>query len=116
MIRNYFLLTILSSIVLLPNDAIACKKKKAKKAVTEAAQAVADAAKGATTPTTEGTSVIITETTKEITGKDVAINRTDFSTATKPNVDFFDYVNENWIKENPIPADKAAYGMFDKLD
>ena len=48
--------------------------------------------------------------------KDVAIKSMEFSNKVKPNADFFDYVNEKWIKANPIPSDKAAYGMFDKLD
>lgn len=48
--------------------------------------------------------------------KDVAINATELSTKVKPQKDFYDYVNERWSKANPIPSDKAAYGMFDKLD
>lgn len=47
---------------------------------------------------------------------DAAINPKEFSTKTKASQDFFDYINETWIANNPIPADKAAYGMFDKLD
>jgi len=48
--------------------------------------------------------------------KDVAIKTTEFSTKVKPSKDFFEFVNQKWIKANPIPSDKAAYGMFDKLD
>ncbi|MFN8237121.1 MAG: M13 family metallopeptidase [Chitinophagales bacterium] len=48
--------------------------------------------------------------------KDVAIKTSDFSATTKPTKDFYDYVNEKWIKSNPIPNDKAGFGMFEKLD
>lgn len=30
----------------------------------------------------------------------------------RPQVDFFDYANGKWIKNNPIPASEAAYGIF----
>lgn len=95
MMRNYFLLAIVSSIILLPNNATACKKKKAKNTATEVTQKAVDAVN---------------------INKDVAINPSEFSTKIKPNQDFFEYINEKWIAENPIPSDKAAYGMFDKLD
>jgi len=48
--------------------------------------------------------------------KDVAIKSAEFSNTVKPSADFYDYVNQKWSKANPIPADKANYGMFDKLD
>lgn len=48
--------------------------------------------------------------------KDVAIKTAEFSTKEKPSEDFYEYVNQKWAKANPIPSDKAAYGMFDKLD
>ena len=33
-----------------------------------------------------------------------------------PGNDFFDYANGTWLKNTPIPADKARYGMFNVLD
>lgn len=48
--------------------------------------------------------------------KDVAIKTGDFSTTTKPGKDFYEYVNAKWTKANPIPGDKAGFGMFEKLD
>ena len=34
----------------------------------------------------------------------------------KPGDDFFDYANGAWYARTEIPADKAAYGMFNTLD
>lgn len=48
--------------------------------------------------------------------KDPAIKLTDFSNKIKPQEDFFEYVNQRWIKTNPIPEDKASFGMFEKLE
>lgn len=33
-----------------------------------------------------------------------------------PNDDFFNFVNYNWIKENPIPNDMTRWGLFNILD
>ena len=33
-----------------------------------------------------------------------------------PGDDFFDYANGTWVKNTPIPPDKARYGMFNVLD
>ncbi len=37
-------------------------------------------------------------------------------TAVQPGDDFFDYASGGWYKTTEIPADKAAYGMFNVLD
>ena len=37
-------------------------------------------------------------------------------TSVAPGDDFFEYANGTWVKNNPIPADKARYGMFNTLD
>ena len=33
-----------------------------------------------------------------------------------PGDDFFTYANGSWVKNTPMPADKATYGMFNALD
>ncbi|MEN9448898.1 MAG: hypothetical protein RJA25_2188 [Bacteroidota bacterium] len=48
--------------------------------------------------------------------KDPAIKPIEFSNTIKPSVDFYDYINQKWIKSHPIPSDKPNYSMFDKLD
>ncbi|MBA4076155.1 MAG: M13 family peptidase, partial [Cyanobacteria bacterium PR.023] len=35
--------------------------------------------------------------------------------SVKPSVDFYRYANGNWIKNNPVPADKARWGSFSEL-
>ena len=46
-------------------------------------------------------------------------NYTNWSTIVdssfKPNDNFFLYVNNNWIKNNPIPDDMSRWGMFNIL-
>ncbi len=46
------------------------------------------------------------------TNKD-EINLANFDTTVKPGNDFFEYVNGNWLKNNPIPASEARWGSFD---
>ncbi|MEP6681804.1 MAG: M13 family metallopeptidase [Parafilimonas sp.] len=36
----------------------------------------------------------------------------DIDSAINPADDFFDYANGLWIKNNPIPADESAWGLF----
>jgi predicted metalloendopeptidase len=43
------------------------------------------------------------------------IDRTGFDTSVKPGENFFQYVNGNWVKENPIPAEYSRWGAFPKL-
>src|SRR5262245_50875591 len=43
------------------------------------------------------------------------IDRAGFDTSVKPGDNFFQYVNGNWIKENPIPAEYSRWGAFPKL-
>lgn len=33
--------------------------------------------------------------------------------SVKPGDDFYEYVDGNWIKSHPVPADKSRYGEFD---
>ncbi len=39
------------------------------------------------------------------------IIRRDMDTTVKPGDDFFSYANGAWIKNNPIPADEATFGV-----
>ena len=43
------------------------------------------------------------------------IDPANFDKSIKPGDDFFDYVNGNWIKENPIPPEYSRWGAFPKL-
>ncbi|MEO8711888.1 MAG: M13 family metallopeptidase, partial [Parafilimonas sp.] len=36
----------------------------------------------------------------------------DIDSSVNPADDFFDYANGKWIKNNPIPADESAWGLF----
>ncbi len=38
-----------------------------------------------------------------------------FDTSVKPSDNFFRYVNDNWIKNNPIPPEYSRWGAFGKL-
>jgi putative endopeptidase len=44
-----------------------------------------------------------------------AINPADLNRAINPGDDFDNYANGGWKKLNPLPADRARYGIFDKL-
>ncbi len=43
------------------------------------------------------------------------INLTDLDTAVSPEVDFFQYANGGWLKQNPIPASESYWGIFSVL-
>src|SRR4051794_1185357 len=43
------------------------------------------------------------------------IDRSTFDLSVKPGDDFFQYVNSNWIKRNPIPPEYSRWGAFPKL-
>src|SRR4051795_10812472 len=43
------------------------------------------------------------------------IDRSTFDLSVKPGDDFFQYVNGNWIKRNPIPPEYSRWGAFPKL-
>ena len=46
---------------------------------------------------------------------DPAINLADLDTTVNPGHDFDAYANNGWKKLNPLPADRARFGSFDKL-
>lgn len=44
-----------------------------------------------------------------------ALNLSHMDTTVRPQDDFYQYVNGNWMKTAEIPADKARWGSFDEL-
>jgi len=48
--------------------------------------------------------------------KNKAIDLSMLDSSVNPADYFFDYVNSKWIKANPIPASKSAWGAFYELD
>lgn len=43
------------------------------------------------------------------------INMANFDTTVKPQQNFYEYVNGNWLKNNPIPPDQSSWGSFNIL-
>ncbi len=43
------------------------------------------------------------------------IDRSAFDESTRPQDDFYRYINGGWIERTPIPADKSRWGAFDIL-
>ncbi len=44
-----------------------------------------------------------------------AINVSYMDKSVRPQDDFYNYVNGNWMKTVEIPSDKARWGSFDQL-
>jgi len=40
------------------------------------------------------------------------IDKANFDTTAKPQQDFYEYVNGNWLKNNPIPPSESSWGSF----
>jgi predicted metalloendopeptidase len=40
---------------------------------------------------------------------------TKFDNSLRPQDDFFGYINNNWLKSNPIPDDESVWGTFHEL-
>lgn len=68
-------------------------------------------AKVATTETTETTEV----TEAKPVANDEGINLSYMDTSVRPQDDFFNYVNGNWMKTAEIPSDKSSWGSFNAL-
>lgn len=48
--------------------------------------------------------------------KNMAIDVAMLDSSYNPADDFFEFVNDKWIKANPIPASKSSWGAFYELD
>jgi putative endopeptidase len=62
---------------------------------------------------------LVTLAFKENFGTDSAykaIDPANFNTSVRPQDDFYEYVNGNWIKKNPIPATETGWGNFNVLN
>ncbi|MEO6883786.1 MAG: M13 family metallopeptidase [Bacteroidia bacterium] len=44
------------------------------------------------------------------------IVKANFDTTISPKNDFYDYVNGNWLKNNPIPAAEVSWGSFNEVE
>jgi len=56
------------------------------------------------------------ETNPESTILGSGIDTAGFDTTTRPQDDFYQYVNGTWLSETEIPADKSNYGSFNRVE
>lgn len=49
-------------------------------------------------------------------GIEKPIDKANIDNSVNPGDDFFLYGNGNWMKKNPVPADKSRFGAFEVLD
>lgn len=54
-------------------------------------------------------------TSDQKTSASKGIDLANFDNTAKPTQDFFQYVNGNWTKNNPIPATESAWGSFNEV-
>ncbi|KXK47670.1 MAG: peptidase M13 [Bacteroidetes bacterium OLB10] len=47
--------------------------------------------------------------------KTKSIDESNFDKSVKPGDDFYEYVNGNWLKKNPIPSTETRWGSFNIL-
>lgn len=59
--------------------------------------------------------VVTTLFTTAVAQQHRAINPDFMDTSVRPQDDFYNYVNGNWMKTVKIPSDKARWGSFDEL-
>jgi putative endopeptidase len=57
------------------------------------------------------------ETKEETMEKKIAaLDVTSIDTLVKPGDDFYQFVNGNWLKNNPIPSTEKSWGSFGEID
>lgn len=44
------------------------------------------------------------------------IDTSNFSDSVAPGTDFYEYINEGWLKKHPLPGDESNYGVFTMLN
>ena len=64
--------------------------------------------------TAQSTTAPETQTTPA-TAKEEGLNLSYMDTSVRPQDDFFNYVNGNWVKTAVIPSDKGSWGSFNEL-
>jgi len=52
---------------------------------------------------------------KQKTSKEVGLNLKYMDTTVRPQDDFYNYVNGQWMKTTEIPSDRSRWGSFDEL-
>ena len=57
----------------------------------------------------------VVENTENTEMKEVGLNLSHMDTSVRPQDDFFNYVNGNWMKTAEIPSDKTSWGSFNAL-
>lgn len=65
--------------------------------------------------TTSETETTVTTDVKPTSMKEEGLNLFYMDTTVRPQDDFFNYVNGNWMKTAEIPADKSSWGSFNAL-
>lgn len=65
--------------------------------------------------TTTETETTVTTDVKPTSMKEEGLNLSYIDTTVRPQDDFFNYVNGNWMKTAEIPADKSSWGSFNAL-
>ncbi len=51
----------------------------------------------------------------QIVNNTPAVNPANFDLKTSPKDDFYQFVNGNWLKNNPIPASESRWGAFSEI-
>jgi putative endopeptidase len=64
-------------------------------------------------PAIMGLTEVQAQTTKEV--KEPGINVAFFDTKTKPQDNFFRFVNGTWLDQTQIPSDRTSWGSFNEL-
>ncbi|QDV67500.1 Neutral endopeptidase [Rosistilla carotiformis] len=61
-------------------------------------------------------SVSVTRSVCAQTELQSGIDTTNFSDTVTAGADFYEYINEGWLKKHPLPGDESNYGVFTMLN